>query len=68
MRFSCPTLDVLLYQVLQVSEQLCQQNVCNVVLYEVLRVCEQVSVLLWPYHQRRYKTFCVLYYQSVLCR
>jgi len=68
MRFSCPTLGVLLYQGFQVSAQPCQQNVCNVVLYEVLRVSEQVSVPLWPYHQRRYKTFCVLYYQSLLCR
>ena len=68
MLFSCPTLDVLMYQVSQVSEQLCQQYVCNVVLYEVSRVGKQVSVLLWHYHQRRYKTFCVLYYQSVLCR
>jgi len=68
MRFSCSTLDVLLYQGFQVSEQLCQKNVCNVVLHEVLRVREQVPVLLWPYHQRRYKTLCVLDYQSVLCR
>jgi len=37
MRFSCPyTLDVLLYQVLQVSKQLCQESVCNVVLYGVV--------------------------------
>jgi len=42
MLFSCPTLDVLMYQVSQVSEQLCQQYVCNVVLYEVSRVGKQV--------------------------
>jgi len=36
----------------------------NVVLYEVFRVSEQVSVILWSYHQCRYKTFCVCYYQS----
>jgi len=37
MRFSCPyTLDVLLYQVLQVSKQVCQESVCNVVLYSVV--------------------------------
>jgi len=29
MRFSCPTLDVLLYRVLRVSQQLCQESVCN---------------------------------------
>jgi len=66
MRFSCPTLDVLLYQVLQVSEQLCRENVGNAVLYEVLRVSGHVSVILWSYYQRRYETFCVCYYQSVL--
>jgi len=61
MRFSCPyTLDVLLHQVLRVSKQLCQESVCNIVLHEVLRVREQVSVILWSYHQRRYKTFCLV--------
>jgi len=45
----------------------------NVVLYQVLRVSEQVSVILWSYHQRHYKTFCGCYYlsisyDSVLCR
>ena len=59
LRFLCPTLDVVLYQVLRVSEQLCQESVCNVVLYEVLQASEQVSVILWSYHQRRYKTFYV---------
>jgi len=39
MQFLCPSLDVVFYQVLGVSEQ--------------------VSVILWSYHQRRYKTFCV---------
>jgi len=48
MQFSCPNLDV--------------------VLYEVLRVSKQVSVILWSYHQRLYKTLSVCYYQSVLCR
>ena len=43
MRFSCPyTLDVLLYQVLWVSKQLCQESVCNVVLCGV--VSEQTIV------------------------
>jgi len=32
------------------------------VFYEVLRVSEQVSVILWSYHQRQYKTFCDCYY------
>ena len=48
MPFSCPPLDVVLYQ--------------------VLRFSEQESVILWSYQQRRYKTFCVCYYPSVLCR
>jgi len=53
MLFSCPTLDVVLYQ--------------------VLRVSEHVSVILWSYHQRHYKTLCDCYdlsisYESVLCR
>ena len=68
MRFSRSTLDVVLYQVLRLSQQLCWGSVCNVVVYEVLQVSEQVSVFLWSYHQRRYKMFCVCYYQSVLCR
>ena len=36
--FSCPNLDVVLYQLLRVSEQLCWESVCNVMLYEVLQV------------------------------
>ena len=65
MRFSRSTLDVVLYQVLLLSQQLRWGSVCNVVVYEVLQVSEQVSVFLWSYHQRRYKMFCVCYYQSV---
>ena len=53
---------------LLLSQQLCWGSVCNIVVYEVLQVSEQVSVFLWSYHQRRYKMFCVCYYQSVLCR
>jgi len=37
-------------------------------LYEELQVSKQVSVILWSDHKRRYKTFCVCYYQSVLHR
>jgi len=29
---------------------------------------EQLDVMPWSYHQCRYKTFCVYYYQPVLCR
>jgi len=57
---------LLSYQVLRVSEQLCEESVCNVVFKQ--SVSEQVSVILWSYHHRRYKTFCDCYYQSVLCR
>ena len=56
-------------QVLQVGKQLhVKESDYTVVLYEVLQVSEQVSVILWSYHQRRYKTFGVYYYQSVLWR
>jgi len=45
----------------------------HVVLYQALRASEQVSVILWSYHQRHYKTFFDSYYlsvsyESVLCR
>ena len=72
MWFSCPTLDVVLYQVLRVSEQLCWESVCNVVLYQALQVSEQLcqeivcNSMVLPH--RRYKTFCVCYYLSGLCR
>jgi len=47
-RFSCCTLDLVLYQVLQVSEQLLMLNVrfscstLDLVLYQVLQVSEQL--------------------------
>jgi len=37
-------------------------------LREELQVTKQVSVILWSDHKRRYKMFCVCYYQSVLHR
>ena len=36
MLFSCPALNLVLYQVLQVSQLLCKESVCSVVFYEVL--------------------------------
>ena len=60
MWFSRPTLDVVLYHVLRLSQQLCWESVCNVMLYEVLQVSEKYRYSYGPTTNAIQNVLCLL--------
>jgi len=56
MRFSCPSLDVVFYQVLRIGDHLCKESVCNLVTLPLKPLQNVVSVFI---NLRRADSVCL---------